>query len=169
MNWTSIDSPIGPLLIAVEQDQLCAIEFGDDEQAVERLRLWVKNRFPTSDWIQTERDRDSVLAEVAKQLEQYFAGERMGFDVPVNLRGTPFQLRVWEALRSIPYGQTRSYKDIAEQIDSRKAVRAVGGANNRNPLPIIVPCHRVIGAKGALVGYGGGIHIKEKLLHLEGL
>jgi len=101
-------------------------------------------------------------------LAEYFDGKRRRFDLPVDLYGTPFQLRVWRELKKIPYGEVRSYKELARAIGSPKAVRAVGGANNKNPVPILVPCHRVIGSNGSLVGYGGGLSIKEYLLKLEG-
>lgn len=110
-----------------------------------------------------------LLEETEKQLESYFKGELQKFDLPVKLSGTDFQERVWKALQNIPYGQTRSYKQLAEAIDNKKASRAVGGANNKNPLPIIVPCHRVVGSSGDLVGYGLGLDIKKQLLALEGI
>ncbi len=106
---------------------------------------------------------------VNAQLQEYFNGKRKYFDVPYKLIGTPFQINVWNALAKIPYGQTRSYKDIAINVASPKGFRAVGMANNKNPISIIVPCHRVIGSNGSLVGYGGGLDIKIKLLQLEGV
>lgn len=110
----------------------------------------------------------SALAElVFEQLDEYFAGARTVFDFPFRLQGTPFQEKVWQALRQIPYGETRSYKDIAEAIGHPKAFRAVGMANNANPIFIAIPCHRVIGANGSLVGYGGGLEMKKALLELE--
>lgn len=113
-------------------------------------------------------DRPSALARlVFRQLDEYFAGTRTDFDFPCRLRGTPFQEKVWAALRRIPYGETRSYKDIAEAIGHPKAFRAVGMANHANPIFIAVPCHRVIGANGNLTGYGGGLPMKEALLALE--
>ncbi len=101
------------------------------------------------------------------QLEEYLKGNRKIFDFPIEVQGTPFQLKVWDALRNIPYGETRSYKQIAEAIEKPKAVRAVGMANNRNPLLIVNPCHRVIGSNGKLVGYASGLPLKEFLLKLE--
>ncbi|MZQ75388.1 MAG: methylated-DNA--[protein]-cysteine S-methyltransferase [Peptoclostridium sp.] len=120
-----------------------------------------------------DRPKDSLLEETellneaAKQLVDYFAGKRKDFELPLSPEGTEFQKLVWEALRTIPYGETRTYKQIAEQIGNPKACRAVGMANNKNPISIIVPCHRVIGSNGRLVGYGGGIELKKKLLELE--
>ena len=108
-----------------------------------------------------------VMRETLGQLRAYFAGDLRSFDVPLEIAGTDFQQRVWKALRTIPYGETRSYSQIAGQIGSPRAVRAVGAANGRNPIPIIVPCHRVIGASGSLVGFGGGLEWKRFLLDLE--
>lgn len=108
-----------------------------------------------------------VMVETAKQLQQYFRGERRAFSIPLDPIGTPFQVSVWRALLTIPYGETRSYRDIAVAIGNPKAVRAVGMANNRNPISFIIPCHRVIGSDGSLVGYGGGLPLKRWLLSLE--
>lgn len=108
-----------------------------------------------------------LLAKVCTQLEEYFAGKRKEFDFAVAPKGTEFQRKVWKALIEIPHGETRSYKDIAEIIGSPKSCRAVGGANNKNPIMIIVPCHRVIGADGSLTGYAGGLELKRYLLKLE--
>jgi methylated-DNA-[protein]-cysteine S-methyltransferase len=110
----------------------------------------------------------TFLAEVARQIDEYLAGERTTFDVPIDLRGTEFQQQVWAALGEIPYGTTATYGAVADRIGRPGAARAVGLANNRNPIAIIVPCHRVIGAGGKLVGYGGGIELKTRLLVLEG-
>jgi methylated-DNA-[protein]-cysteine S-methyltransferase len=109
-----------------------------------------------------------IAGEALRQLRAYFAGELREFDLPLDLRGTPFQLRVWRELERIPYGETRSYSQIAAAIGAPHAVRAVGAANGANPIPIMVPCHRVIGASGKLVGYGGGLPLKKRLLALEG-
>lgn len=109
----------------------------------------------------------ALTNEAATQIQQYLAGKRRMFDLPLEPAGTPFQQSVWKALRTIPYGQTWTYRQLAEAVGNPKAYRAVGGANNKNPLPIIVPCHRVIGADGSLVGYASGTHIKRFLLDLE--
>lgn len=113
------------------------------------------------------RDDHPVLRETARQLDAYFARELRDFDLPLILKGTPFQVRAWEALRLIPYGATRSYAEQARAIGSPAAVRAVGTANGRNPIPIVVPCHRVIGSNGRLTGFGGGLPLKRWLLDLE--
>lgn len=110
----------------------------------------------------------SVFSESAiEQLNEYFTGKRKEFDLPLDPSGTPFQKKVWAALQQIPYGETRTYKQIAQAVGNDKASRAVGMANNKNPIAIVIPCHRVIGANGSLVGYAGGLHIKESLLELE--
>ena len=108
-----------------------------------------------------------LLDKATLQLEEYFAGRRRSFDLPLDLRGTEFQLRVWNALLEIPYGKTRTYADIARMVGTPKAVRAVGAANGANPVAILVPCHRAIGSDGSLVGYGGGLDLKKRLLALE--
>ena len=108
-----------------------------------------------------------LIKEAARQLDEYFAGKRTAFDLPLSFDGTEFQTSVWNALLTIEYGETRSYKDIAAQIGRPRAVRAVGSANHHNPIAIIVPCHRVIGHDGSLTGYGGGLHVKQFLLDLE--
>lgn len=114
-----------------------------------------------------EQSDTPTLQKVAQELSEYFAGNRKEFDIPLNPKGTDFQKSVWNALRTIPYGKTMSYGQVAAQIGNPKASRAVGMANNKNPIPILIPCHRVIGANGKLVGYGGGIWMKQKLLELE--
>lgn len=108
-----------------------------------------------------------LIKEAAKQLQEYFLGSRKAFELPLEPKGTPFQKSVWKALTRIPYGQTWSYKQVAEEVGSPKAYRAVGMSNNKNPISIIIPCHRVIGADGKMVGYGGGLEIKKYLLNLE--
>ena len=112
-------------------------------------------------------EETELIRETKRQLDEYFAGKRKDFDVPTRLNGTEFQKRVWLALRDIPYGKTASYKDVAAAVGCPKGYRAVGMANNRNPISIIYPCHRVVGSDGSLTGYGGGLDVKAKLLELE--
>ena len=143
------DSPIGPLTLIASEEGLVALEFGKKKR---------------KDCI----DDSKRLAPYRKQLDEYFAGKREDFTIPLDIRGTDFQKRCWQQLLKIPYGQTRSYRQIAEAVGNRNAVRAVGLANGQNPIAIIVPCHRVIASDGTLCGYGGGLDIKEELLRLEG-
>lgn len=131
-----------------------------DEEAVTKIFFGEKDRKATV-------EKTPLIEKVIQQLEEYFQGKRTEFELPLNPQGTPFQKRVWEALRTIPYGETRTYKQVAEMVGNPKACRAVGMANNRNPLPIVIPCHRVIGGNGKLVGYAGGLSVKEFLLSLE--
>lgn len=148
-----IPSPVGCLLLTWQDDALTG------------LYMPSPKRTPVAE---PEWRRDSaVFADVVEQLEAYFAGQRRTFDVPVAAKGTAFQRRVWSALQEIPYGSTWTYRDVAVRIGAPAAVRAVGLANGRNPISIIVPCHRVIGANGSLTGYGGGLANKQVLLDLE--
>lgn len=112
-------------------------------------------------------EETELIKECFLQLKEYFEGNRKSFDLPIDAKGTEFQKKVWNELLKIPYGETKSYKDIALAIGNEKACRAIGMANNKNPIPIIIPCHRVIGSNGKLVGYSGGINVKEKLLNIE--
>ncbi|OEF98986.1 [Fe-S]-binding protein [Vulcanibacillus modesticaldus] len=162
--YTEMDSKIGPLTIAATNKGVCWIDFGKIEDTLYYLQRWAKR------WINTEQVvfAQNELDDVKRQLHEYFNRDRKEFDLDVDLYGTPFQKLVWESLLMIPYGEVRTYKDIAIQINSPQSVRAIGGANHNNPVPIIVPCHRVIGSNGNLVGYGGGIEIKKILLELEG-
>ncbi len=148
--YSRIDSPAGPLLLAVSERGLVALEFGRGDVA--------------AGWVESPEK----AAPYARQLEEYFAGRRRQFDLPLDLRGTDFQKRCWRELLKIPYGETRSYAEIARAIGNPLAVRAVGLANGQNPIAIIVPCHRVIGSDGSLTGYGGGLNVKRQLLELEG-
>lgn len=160
--YTEIEVSIGILTLVQSNRGLCLIEFGSSEACRSAIEAWMKK------WGYTQLDReDAFFTKAADQLELYFAGQLTGFDLPLDMKGTPFQTRVWQVLQHIPYGETRSYKDVAVQCGQPKAARAVGMANNRNPLSIVIPCHRVIGASGQLVGYGGGISIKQALLGLE--
>ena len=148
----TVDSPVGALTLAGRGDTLTNLRMVDQTHEPSR-----------AGW---QPDEDAFPDAVA-QLAAYFAGERTSFDLDLELTGTEFQRRVWAALQTIPYGETRSYRDIAEQVGAPTAFRAVGLANGRNPIGIIVPCHRVIGAGGSLTGYGGGLDRKRLLLELE--
>jgi methylated-DNA-[protein]-cysteine S-methyltransferase len=157
-----VPSPVGDLLLAAEDAGLTGVCFAPHA-----------GRYgPAADWLPAERAAGSapasVLAAARAQLDAYFAGERTAFDLPLAPRGTPFQQRVWSALREIAFGETISYLELARRVGDVRAVRAVGGANGRNPIPVIVPCHRVIGADGSLTGFGGGIERKRWLLRHEG-
>lgn len=163
IHYAEMDSPAGPLVLCRSDRGLCHLDFGTYAERAEPLARWAERWLPEASWI-SEAER---LDDVRNQLEQYFAGERRTFELELDLYGTPFQQKVWSALLRIPYGETRSYRDIAVMIGQPQAVRAVGGANNKNPISIIIPCHRVIGANGSLVGYGGGLPLKHTLLELE--
>ncbi|PZS25530.1 MAG: cysteine methyltransferase [Pseudonocardiales bacterium] len=153
MRYTYIDSPIGPLLAVRDEVGLAG--------------LYLPNaRHPVSVAPEWERD-DDAFDDVRAQLDEYFAGRRRDFDLPLHMIGTAFQQRVWTALLDIPYGETTSYGKTAAAIGAPTASRAVGLANGQNPIPIIVPCHRVVGANGSLTGYGGGLEAKRWLLALE--
>jgi len=153
MYYCYFETPIGELLLAGEASSLSMIGFPKGAM----------RRDPEADWIYNEEPFEIVR----RQLAEYFAGERKDFDLPLSLAGTEFQVAVLEALQTIPYGETISYGAIAKQIGRPKAVRAVGAANGHNPIPIIVPCHRVIGSSGDLTGFGGGLDTKAALLRLE--
>lgn len=149
MHALLMDTPLGPLLVAEENGALCRVEFADT--------------FP----LEATAGETPLLKKAKSQLNEYFAGQRRQFDLPLAMPGTAFEQAVWRALGNIPYGQTRSYAQIAAEAGNPRAARAVGMANHKNPISIIVPCHRVIGANGKMVGYGGGLDKKEKLLALE--
>ena len=149
LHYFTYESSIGPLTLVASDSGLVELAFGRKKRAncVEDPKR---------------------LAKYRKQLDEYFAGKREEFTLPLDIRGTDFQKRCWQQLLKIPYGQTRSYRQIAEAVGNRNAVRAVGLANGQNPIAIIVPCHRVIASDGTLCGYGGGLNLKEELLRLEG-
>ena len=154
--YSRMDSAIGPLNVAVSEKGLVALEFdrGQFPPRKNKQIIWEESRAKTKPF--------------TRELEEYFAGKRREFTFPLDLRGTDFQVKCWRALLAIPYGETRSYADIARAVRKPQAFRAVGMANNRNPIAIVVPCHRVIASDGTLCGYGGGLDIKRRLLELEG-
>jgi methylated-DNA-[protein]-cysteine S-methyltransferase len=156
--YSLFDSPIGDLMLGGDGAALTGLYFPDAS------RSWAKAPQPDASW----QSDAGVFGEVTDQLRAYFAGELTEFDLALAPDGTPFQQRVWSALRAIPFGTTTTYGQLAGVLGDPKAVRAVGLANGRNPIPIIIPCHRVIGADGGLTGYGGGIDRKHWLLALEG-
>jgi methylated-DNA-[protein]-cysteine S-methyltransferase len=153
LSYTYLDSPIGTLLLAGDSNGLQQILFSTDGRQARPDPTW--------------QEYLSSLTEVVRQLKAYFTGELESFDLSLSPQGTPFQQRVWSELQKIPYGETISYGELARRIGNPKASRAVGLANGSNPISIVIPCHRVIGANGKLTGYGGGLPIKEKLLALE--
>lgn len=182
MSYAWIESPIGRLLVAGDDEGLRLIAFpvrhrataGSEEPAsigrtgasmhgTTGLGVSPGTGIPDTGWVEDS----GRFKDVRAQLDAYFAGRRKDFTVRLAPEGTPFQLRVWAALRGIPYGETISYAELAKRVGNPKAVRAVGAANGRNPLPIVVPCHRVVGADGSLVGFGGGLDVKRALLDLE--
>ncbi len=147
-------SPIGSLYLVASDQGLQGV-------------FWGPQSAPLVNSIEGNEPAILILAQAERELSEYFAGSRKDFHIPLEIKGTPFQKTVWSELQKIPYGKTTSYKDIAQKVSSEKAVRAVGTANGRNPLSIIVPCHRVIASNGTLSGYAGGVNIKETLLRLE--
>jgi len=154
MNYAYLDSPIGPLLIAGDARAVTRIAFPKNGKPAPPQPAW------------TESPKGTV-GEAMRQLREYFSGKRREFDLPLAPEGTPFQKIVWRGLQAIPYGETISYGELARRVGNPKASRAVGAANGKNPLPIVVPCHRVIGAGGKLVGFGGGLPVKRALLAIE--
>jgi methylated-DNA-[protein]-cysteine S-methyltransferase len=155
VSYRSIASPVGPLLLAADDAGLRLIEFHAPRHPMARPAEWREGDHP-------------LLERACVQLQEYFDGRRRTFDLPLAPRGTPFQVQVWNALAGIGYGETLSYRQLATRVGRPTATRAVGAANGRNPLPIVLPCHRVIGADGALTGFGGGLPTKQFLLQLEG-
>src|SRR5580692_1667422 len=153
MTYTSMESLIGPLLLAGDERGLSLVYFVNGRRPKSPPRNWVEDKKP--------------FKEVVRQLQAYFEGKLKDFDLPLVLEGTEFQLLVWRNLQKIPYGETVSYGQLARRIGSPDAARAVGLANGSNPIPIIIPCHRVIGSSGDLTGFGGGLPVKKKLLALE--
>ena len=155
LGFTEMASPVGLLKLVATDQALVAVLWENENPKRVRLAELVEDK------------KHPILLETQKQLNEYFAGQRTQFDLPLDFEGTEFQKKIWQALLTIPFGETRSYKQIAEQVGNVKAVRAVGAANGRNPISIIAPCHRVVGANGKLVGFAGGLENKEILLKLE--
>jgi methylated-DNA-[protein]-cysteine S-methyltransferase len=155
LKYATMDSPVGPLMIAGDEEGLGYISFSTGKGAIS----------PGPDW---QEGNCRIVQETMRQLQAYFARKLTEFDLPLKPKGTPFQLEVWRELQNIPFGTVISYGELASRIGRPKASRAVGSANGSNPIPIVIPCHRVIGCNGDMTGYGGGVQIKESLLQLEG-
>lgn len=156
--------PLGPMTILACEQSVVRIDYGTQADLAHFHQQWLEKNVARDEIVMKQADLNHVKTE----LSEYFAGERKQFTFDFQLIGTTFQMQVWKALfTSVPYGKTASYKQVAAMIDNPKAVRAVGGAVNKNPLTIVVPCHRVIGANGKMVGYNGGLDKKEYLLHIE--
>ena len=156
-----MDSPLGRLYLAEQNQHLCALTLG--EGARDKLFSYLKKAFPDQD-IEASKPK---LNAVIQQLNEYFARDRTSFDLNLHLKGTDFQKQVWDELEKIPYGKMISYGELAKRLNNPGGMRAVGAANGQNPIPIIIPCHRVIAADGSLGGYTGGLDVKRKLLDLE--
>lgn len=154
LTYDVVPAPIGRLIVASDGESLAGV--------------WMANASPSDEQWKSQRGTDALLTETRRQLDAYFSSKLRDFDLPLAPNGTDFQRRVWVALTKIPFGTTISYADLARRIRSEAAVRAVGAANGRNPIPIIVPCHRVIGSDGSLTGFGGGLDRKRWLLNHEG-
>ncbi|WP_211748001.1 methylated-DNA--[protein]-cysteine S-methyltransferase [Paenibacillus sp. Marseille-Q4541] len=163
--WTKVQHALlqnQSIYVAATEQGVCRITW--PSESWETLVSWVHRHIPDATLVESEQQ----LAPYLKQLTEYLDGERSQFSLPIDLRGTPFQMEIWKALQQIPYGETRSYSDIAAHVGRAAAVRAVGTANGANPVPMLVPCHRVIGKNKNLTGFRGGLHFKEALLTLEG-
>jgi len=170
LHFTRLTSPVGPLFLAGSAKGLVALEFDARLPGQQTIRPNPRDLRHEGNGVRFEEfdETASRLQPYANELAEYFARQRRQFSFPLDLRGTEFQLACWRALLAIPYGETRSYADIARAIGKPHAFRAVGMANNRNPVAIVVPCHRVIASDGTLCGYGGGLDVKRTLLELEG-
>lgn len=162
--YDEVETQVGTLFVIGDGENIVRIDYGTYKDHDEKVDKWLSRYFPDTDLV---KDTQKV-ATVRKQLEEYFLNKRKTFDFPIVFHGSPFQKKVWQVLvETIPYGKSKTYKDIANTIGNPKAVRAVGGAINKNPFSIVVPCHRVLGTNGKLVGYNGGLDKKEYLLKHE--
>jgi methylated-DNA-[protein]-cysteine S-methyltransferase len=158
--YAPVETDWGSFMIAVTDKGVCNLHFLQDD--LDNFFNWLRKKYG-----HTGEYNPSKVIQPAHQLKEYLAGQRKTFDVPLDLQGTPFQIKVWQALKQIPYGQTTTYAEIAQTVGVPKGPRAVGMANHNNPVLLMVPCHRVIGKNGSLVGFGCGLELKERLLELE--
>ena len=162
--YDEVDSPVGPLLIVVDQSTAIRIDYGTMNELRDRLIQWAERYLTEAKFIH----EPAKTSHISKELDEYFSGKRQSFTFSFKCYGTEYQKMVWEALYSgVPFGTTKTYKDIAIAIDNPKSVRAVGGAVGKNPFSIVIPCHRIIGTNGKMVGYNGGLDKKKILLKLE--
>jgi methylated-DNA-[protein]-cysteine S-methyltransferase len=161
--YAQTDSPFGPMWVAATETGICTVTTGTRQP--DALFAWLSRHISP----EPPREDREALAQTLAQLREYFSRDRQAFDLPLDVRGTAFQRAVWAEISRIPYGTTTTYSQIAEHIGRPKAARAVGAAVGANPLPILIPCHRVIGASGSLTGYGGGLEMKAGLLRMEGV
>ena len=164
ITWAMMKSRVGPIRVAATPRGVCKIALG--KETAEDFFGWLERHIGHTP---RKPERSGIVALALGQIAGYIDGQRRDFDLPLDLRGTEFQRRMWAAVAGIPYGETRTYAEIALAIGKPKAVRAVGAANGANPLPLVVPCHRVVGSDGSLTGYGGGLDVKRKLLEMESL
>lgn len=162
IKFKTIDTPYGALVLGIFKGEVCLCDW-----KYRKMRDKIDARIKEELQADFEEGEDRLLTDVESQLNQYFAGERKDFDLPVLLIGTEFQKKVWQALRSIPYGETETYLSFSRKLGDEKAIRAVASANGANAISIIIPCHRILGSKGELVGYAGGLRAKKELLKLE--
>lgn len=164
-----MESPFGIICIEDDGEALTALYLDDQNEKSGEMRRKAEsvNKEADDEERKTENEDSELLLRAVTELQEYFAGERTSFDLPLHPQGTEFQKLVWNALREIPYGETRSYGEIAQAIGRPKACRAVGGANNKNPVMLFIPCHRVIGSNGGLTGFAGGLDMKRRLLEME--
>jgi O-6-methylguanine DNA methyltransferase len=164
ITWATMKSRIGTIRVAATPCGVCKITLG--KETAEDFFGWLERHIGQSP---RKPERSGIVALALNQIAEYLDGQRRDFDLPLDVRGTDFQRRMWAAVAGIPYGETRTYAEIAFAIGKPKAVRAVGAANGANPLPLVVPCHRVVGSDGSLTGYGGGLDVKRQLLEMEDL
>lgn len=167
LHYEKVSSPVGRLFLAASEKGLVALEFHQRLRGQQTIRPNPRDLRQESGEVRFVESAPAMRVYV-RELEEYFSSQRREFSFPLDLRGTEFQVACWRALLAIPYGETRSYADIARAVGRPQGFRAVGMANNRNPVAIVVPCHRVIASDGTLCGYGGGLDVKRKLLELEG-
>jgi methylated-DNA-[protein]-cysteine S-methyltransferase len=158
-----VSSPLGPISLLATENGICKLHFGSLDESIPVLKAWCSRNGLTNEWV-SEHER---FEEFSQQLNEYFIGIRKNFTIPLDIQGDFFEKKVWEQTNLTRYGETISFREIAKEIGSPKEVRKIGCVVNRNPLPILIPCHRVIGSNGALVGYNGGLEKKERLLEIE--